>query len=443
MEFDPYAEVTLSQAMSYLVHPKFGRNFYAMTLSPLLRVETTKFPAMAVGAVERRFALYYNPEWVNDSEFEFVVGVIEHEALHLVLEHLSRSLRFRSALDGEDLKLFSETIDQYAADMAVNSLLVKANQWMLDNKFETMVMPDHYDLPRDKSYEWYVRRLMERAEKDPSFMRDLYIGIGLPDPNGDGQAPGPGQARHGDWAAAHDQWDRMCQGMSDEEKESLANELERQAKEIIKKTTQDYQKMCGSVPGHLQSHIEALLEPPRIPWTRLLRAVVVNTKRYRWNRSVSRPNRRHLGIPRFFKFPGRVKDRVFHVVFAVDTSGSMSDPELALAFNELQHLQKVDPDIKITIIEADIPVQRVYEVGHNDAIDPRFTGRGGTQFDAALVEAKKHEPDIMLYYTDGGGSAPRVSSRVPCPFFWLLTPTGYSPDESWGRVLRMEDQICG
>jgi predicted metal-dependent peptidase len=435
MEFDPYSEVTLSQAMSYLVHPKFGRNFYAMTLAPLLRLEDRNIYAMGVTAVGRRFALLYNPEWIDESPFEFVVGVMEHEALHLVLEHLSRSLRFRSLLSGDDLKFFSDTLDQYAGDMAVNSLLVKSNKWMADNKSaDSMILADHYDLPMDKSYEWYANRLMERARDDPNFRKKLCTGLGQ-----GCDAPGV----HGDWADMHIGWAKMCEKMSDEEKESLAHELDRQAREIIKKVADDYRKMCGSVPGHLVSQIEAILEPPRISWLRILRTVVVNTKKFRWRRSISRPNRRHAGVPGLAKFPGRVKNRVFHVVFAVDTSGSMSDPELALAFNELQHLQKADPDIKITIIEADVVVQKVYEVRFNDEIDPEFAGRGGTRFNHALDEAKKHEPDIMFYYTDGGASAPAVSSRVACPFFWLLTPTGTNPDRLWGRVLHMEDQLCG
>lgn len=433
MEFDPYSEVTLSQAMSYLVHPKFGRNFYAMTLSPLLRVEAPNIYAMGVTAVGRRFALLYNPTWIDESSFEFVVGVIEHEALHLVMEHLSRSLRFRATLAGNDLKFFSEILDQYAADMAVNSLLVKSNKWMERNKSaDSMVLPAHYGLPPDKSYEWYARQLMQKTQDDPDLCNKLRAGLAQ------GDEPGV----HADWAGAHADWGKMCEKLSDEEKESLAHELDRQAREIIKKVAADYRKMCGSVPGHLQSQIEAILEPPRISWLRILRTVVVNTKKYRWRRSVSRPTRRHVGVPGLANFPGRVKDRVFHVVFAVDTSGSMSEPELALAFNELQHLQKVDPFIKITIIEADIPVQKVYEVHCNDEIDPVFTGRGGTNFDAALCEAKKHEPDIMFYYTDGGASAPKATSRVKCPFFWLLTPTGNNPDKQWGRVLHMEDTIC-
>lgn len=429
MLFDTNSVITLSQAMSYLVHPRFGRNFYAMTLAPLLRLERKDIPAMAVGAINKRFALFYNTQWINENPFEYVVGVLEHEALHLVLEHLSRGLRFRTALTGDELAFFSTTLDQYAADMAVNSLLIKSNEWMKDNKFDSMITPSAYGLPMDKSYEWYARQLLKMVKKDPDLKKQLADGL-----TPDGQ--------HGKWSAAHAAWEQMCAGMSDGEKEALANELDRQARTILKKTSRDYQKTCGSVPAHLASIIEELLAPPRIAWERLLRRAVVSTKKYKWVRSTARPNRRHLGIAKLSNFPGRVKDRIFHVVFVVDTSGSMGTPELALAFNELQHLQKVDSDIKITIIEADVGVHKVYTIGFNSTIDPEFHGRGGTSFDLALEEAQKHKPDIALYYTDGYASPPRPPSRVSCPFFWLLTPNGQIPDNNWGRVLRMEDKVC-
>lgn len=438
MKFDPYSEITMSQALTYLVHPKFGRNFYAMTLAPLMRVETKKVFAMAVGATARRLVLSYNPDWVNESQFEYVVGVLEHEALHLVLEHLPRSLRMRAVLSGRELEWFEKAIDQYASDMAANSLLTKSNRWMRENKFDEMIRPEHYGLPPDKSYEWYVRALLEKVSKNPEDMDDMVSALG-----GDtGGGPSDKPPVYSDWAHAHDLWNETCASLSDEERESLASELDRQTRALVKKVVHDYQKSCGRLPAHLQSVIEVVLEPPKIPWTRLLRAVVTTTKKCKWRRSTARPNRRYVGTPRLFDFPGAVEDRVFHVVFAVDTSGSMGDPELAAGFNELQHLQKADPDIRITVIEADAQVQKVYEIGARDVVDPKFHGRGGTDFNPALIEAKRHKPDIMFYYTDGFAPRPRVANRVKCPFFWLLTKDSTEPDPDWGRRLLMEDHLC-
>jgi predicted metal-dependent peptidase len=120
----------------------------------------------------------------------------------------------------------------------------------------------------------------------------------------------------------------------------------------------------------------------------------------------------------------------------------MGSEELSMALSLMQDLQRADRDIRITIIESDAAVGKVYEVGPSSEIDPRFTGRGGTDFNPALVEAKDHEPDVVFYYTDGYAPPPEVESRVAVPFAWLITPRGTVPDENWGHVIKLQD-ICG
>jgi len=216
---------------------------------------------------------------------------------------------------------------------------------------------------------------------------------------------------------------------------AVADELEQKARLLVRSAIEAHKKSRGTIPGNMQEAIDKLFEEPRVKWTKILRNKVINTQRYKKTRSLHRAKRRNIAMPRLLKFPGKGKDKVFTVAFLVDTSGSMGADELQLAMNELQGLQKVDRDIKITIVEADTCIGREYEVGAHDVINPKFTGRGGTDFNAAMLRAQELKPDICFYFTDGYAPAPRVASRLSCPFGWVITPGGVIPDRDYGFIL--------
>jgi len=229
------------------------------------------------------------------------------------------------------------------------------------------------------------------------------------------------------------------ESMNIDEMLALADELEHQGQRMIKQAVNDHKRSRGTIPGHLQQYIDDLLQQARIPWTTILRNKVINTQRYKKYRSVGRPRRRHIGIPRLMKFPGHSKERRFTVAFCLDTSGSMGNDELTMALSELQGLQKADRDIKIHIIECDTEVGRVYEVGPNDPVKREVTGRGGTTFDPAVVRAKELKPDIIFYFTDGYAPALQIDSRASCPFVWVITPGGCIPDPDYGHIVATGD----
>ena len=118
----------------------------------------------------------------------------------------------------------------------------------------------------------------------------------------------------------------------------------------------------------------------------------------------------------------------------------MIEDELVMALEELAGLQKADKDIEVHVIEADVTVEKEYLLSSMSKIQYDLRGRGGTDFNSALLRCKELKPDICFYYTDGYASVPNVESRVHCPMVWLLTPSGTIPDEDWGIVIRMKDR---
>lgn len=147
-------------------------------------------------------------------------------------------------------------------------------------------------------------------------------------------------------------------------------------------------------------------------------------------------------------FPGIRHSNKFTIVYAVDTSGSMSSDDLRLGLSELQQIQKADSDITIIVMQSDAQVAHEYTVGATDQIDFKIYGRGGTDFEPVfdrvleLLRSTETAPDILIYATDG--YAPPPSKRLPIPVVWLITPTGRPVCNEAGHItLVMKDYISG
>lgn len=419
-------EADLSEALCYLVSGK-GNNFFARVISALQVRESPHVDSMAVALDDRHFMLLFNPGWMRGAEFEDVVATIEHEALHLVLEHIPRKMSMAAMYQNAEDKARFFRCTPFAEDMADNCMLVKSNDWVEHNP-ANWVWPDddRFELPRDQTYEFYLEKLMERDEDEPEFRAFLAA-------NG----PGSGTFMLID---NHGLWQDIMNGLSDEEKHGMVDELKNRTKGVVQKAMDDHQRARGTLPSYLEQLINQVLEPPKVPWTQLLRDRVVNARRSKPRRSIARPNRRHVGVPGLCAFPGRVRDPAFTVAFCIDTSGSMGERELEIALSELQHLQRADDDITIHVIECDASVGRQYTIGPTDKIEYELTGRGGTTFDPALIKAQELRPDICFYYTDGYAPPPEPHNRVSCPMVWLIAPGGQRCDENWGHTLEMVDQ---
>jgi len=445
-------DVDFSSALCWLMCGK-GNNFYARTMSALQTRESRPnemIPMMGIVLQGRLLVLVYNVDWMDKAEFDDVVATLEHEALHVVLEHMPRKLTLAATFQTPEDRESFRRVTAWCEDFAANCLLIRSNDYMQAH-LEEWLMPEQepFCLPRDLTYEQYVQLVMERDQVSQQSQQAKEKGE---DDGGDGggfhqflKDHGPGGMTIPIKLLSHAEWEKMTEGMSDEEKQGLATEMKQKIQDMVKKAVEEHQKSRGTVPAFLEEYIKKLLAPPKVPWIRVLREMVISTKRWKWKRSICRPNRRKIALAvlqpdKFVAFPGRGRDRSFTVVFCIDTSGSMGSRELEVALNELEYLRKADKDIEITVIEADAAIGREYLIDERTPVEWNLTGRGGTDFNDALSRARELNPDMCLYYTDGGATAPLVENRVACPFVWLITPNMSTPDADWGRVIEMHDQ---
>lgn len=177
----------------------------------------------------------------------------------------------------------------------------------------------------------------------------------------------------------------------------------------------------GYVPSSIMNQIKAMLAPPEIDWKQILRKMVGSVP-VPYRKTRSRLNRRQ---PYRSDLCGRLPDRTVNVVCCFDTSGSMSDKDLMYCMNEVFNIVSVYKGYKVTIIECDAEIQKVYEAKKISDLQLKMAGRGGTSFIPVInfingdkpydnpvkyPKAGKFKDALMVYFTDGFGD-----SSIPKP----------------------------
>ena len=92
IKLKPSAKGRLESSISRLIcfQPLYGEVFLHLNKMP-----SQKVPTMGVGVTRRvDLALFYNEEFVDSLTDLQLRAVLKHEALHILLHHLSRSKHF-------------------------------------------------------------------------------------------------------------------------------------------------------------------------------------------------------------------------------------------------------------------------------------------------------------------------------------------------------------
>ena len=201
-------------------------------------------------------------------------------------------------------------------------------------------------------------------------------------------------------------------------------------------SAKDAAKAMGQMPAHLERAVETLLDA-RVPWEDKLRksmAKKIGKDTTNW----SRPHRRRY-ITQGIIMPTYQGFGAGHIIFCVDTSGSMSDKELAQALGECDKiLADCNPE-RVTLIGCDARVETVLELVDGDRLAdniPRIGGGGGTSFIPPFEWVKEQgvRPDTLVYFTDTGGTFPTDDPGFPV--IWCCSQDWCEPP--FGEIIRAE-----
>ncbi|MGH7117754.1 MAG: VWA-like domain-containing protein, partial [Acetobacteraceae bacterium] len=156
-------------------------------------------------------------------------------------------------------------------------------------------------------------------------------------------------------------------------------------------------RRAGKFSGGLQQLVEAATN--HVDWRDRFRIVFDGL--LRGEASWARPNRRF--VQHGLYLPGWCRTGPGRVAFILDTSGSISEPELALyAAAVLGILEETSPEL-VALIQCDAEVRDVAYLQSGESF-ARITvhGRGGTCFQPAFdwIAGSGFEPNAIVYATD-------------------------------------------
>lgn len=216
--------------------------------------------------------------------------------------------------------------------------------------------------------------------------------------------------------------DDSAQGMESEELRGVWTQAVIQA-ELAAKAAQ------GTIPGDMQ-RIIAEAKARRIDWRREMADFVRDAISVRkdWARS----SRRHATAPCIY--PRRRADEIGLVVFARDTSGSVSECDLGM-YNAAIEAATAETGCTAIIFDCDTRIRAEYRLEAGQAPPITAKGGGGTDFRPVFDRIAELDEPIagIVYMTDLYGELP---SGCEAPTLWLVS--GAKRNVPFGRVVEID-----
>ena len=340
------------------------------------------------------YHIFFNVNWVANLSQSEIRGVLAHEVLHVIFQHSSR----RSNRDPE--------LWNIAADHAINLLLIEQGfslpkGGLANYAYRGMSAEKIYSLlPQKTSYALESKKhkggTTDNAENSGEIPG---IGTDVLDPD----SPEVVGARDSDMPDTA-QLNEICATLRDD----AASKLQ------------------GNAAGFFKSECTAI-EESRIDWRDLLRGWLVDRIKNDWSMWPCSKKHLHRGL----YMPSLGIEAPGHIIFAIDTSGSMSNEDLAEIFAEVRVYRETYP-CRLTVIQCDAKIQSIttYEEMDGEEIPPKVQlfGRGGTDFRPVFQWIDENAVGAYLIYaTDGEGNFPKTEQTGGV--IWLLSNNHLMPSK--------------
>lgn len=474
----------LSQVLQWACSPRGGNNFWGRILNGCGRRAAPGIGTAAISLTrEGKFMFLWDPEFFINIPMPLRIMVVIHEAAHIVLSHIERSLHMKQICSTNKFQwnqLFPliNTAQDFAANDTALRALVELGNFREFKKSLMFPENEEYRFPQGKSFEEYLAMLIEKCKKegyDPNKQEtdnegnaivEVY-GVPMPMPGngdqgdddgqgqpqdgegeGDGQKQGQGQGQgqpgkhpvneapqwlkdlRKNLMPQHIDWQAMADNMTDAEIERIKERAKRESKKIVKKAAQQTVKSRGTIPGSMQAVIDELLAEPSIPWHEVFKNLLRSSVSSKLSESTAWP---HMGLlatgeaQGIEPYPGMQKDFEFYVTVAIDTSGSVSDEDFIKFMSEIQGLMKINKSVTTRVLLFDAAIQREFLIEPDDEVSYHCTrhGYGGTDFRPPFKRMLKIDTD-----EDWESNAEKIERHLPNSDLFVFFTDGYAPISS-------------
>jgi len=308
-------------------------------------------------------------------------SVLKHEALHILLHHLTRAKHFAYNPRGYNI----------AADCAINC--------HIEGLPEGALYPRQFGLEDNQSSEWYYEKLKKECKGEGKDWDELVEG-------------------KGDTVDDHSMWDEFDDDIVEEK---IRNIAEKAIKEQEKKG-------WGNIAGNLAAQIIAA-NKPIVNWKKEVRWFINKLVLMGRKHTRMRPNRRY-GITS----PGTKRNYTSKLLVAFDTSGSVSDTQLEYFATELNGM--ID-HVKVDFIQFDTQIYGDPEPFGKKARKIDIKGRGGTCFAPVIELADELRYDGLVVFTDGYAPFP---DRPRTRMLWAVCDQDKDVEFPYGKKVVIEQK---
>lgn len=314
--------------------------------------------------------IFFGREFVmalTDAELRFL---ILHEVYHILYQHLHT---WRWLYDR------NPTLANVACDHVINNQIVDGS----DGKF--VVMPVDKTTGKEMGCRDIRFRDMDSAQVFKLLEEDPEEYTEQPS-----EAGGEGSLDEHDWEGA--------EAMSAEEKKQLAHEVDQAVRHGV--------LTAGKLGSGGNRAVDELLQP-EINWREVLQEFVSQTCRGVDYSTYARPHRRYMSAGLYM--PSGVSEKVDELIIAIDTSGSIGQPEVTKFLSEVKGVLEVARPSAVRLLYWDTAIcgDEIYgERGQpidtlTDSTQP--AGGGGTNVTCVsnYLQEKHITAQAIIVFTDG------------------------------------------
>lgn len=323
--------------------------------------------------------IYINEEFFGGLSLAEQLGVIAHEALHVILMHTIRARQITNV---------ERFVWNIACDMCVNRELEHAKFVLPEGKVEC---PSKYiEMTTEEIYQ----DLLKKGKGNNS--------------NGRGNCSNGsnGNQKKG-YSGSSDVLPTQSQKDVNKVKQTIN-------KSVIMTAKKEWGAGTDAFSRELQKHLEEI-NRPTLPWPTLLRKYINDVIKDDW--SWARPNRRvqEVYLPSLSGESGTLG----HINVYIDNSGSVTDKQVANFIKEIQAIHKSMSPKSTTINFFSNSITNSYKIGETwdiSKISPHTTG--GTDIAPVIGDINGKKPAISIVFTDGYFDD--YSDRTKLPIIWCI-----------------------
>ena len=343
------------------------------------------------------FKMYFNPVLFLECNKAEMIALFKHEIYHIMYGHHQRERELRDK--------YTTIAVNMALDISVNQFV--NNMPSESYRLERINREFFVSLEEDCAIEVYaeeIEKILKEKVKQKSDGKDDSIGSVI------------------DISKAHEAWEE-----SDINKDSI--------KEMTKKVAVSSMNN-DNAPKDIKAIIASMTEIPQISWEKELKRVLP-TVRAGQKKTITRRNRRQ---PERLDIRGSLPNSIPEVIVAIDISASMSEKEVHKIMIEILDIAKNRTN-KITVIECDNEIRRVYEMKSKKDIKKRLSDNGSTRFSPVFkyLRDNKLNNQVLIYFTDGVGEKELEVKPSTKNVIWVLTGDDeLSLKEPFGRIKNIE-----